>query len=173
MNLHASPTFVLDRAGVETASDLGYRPLLWRVALVFAIAMTAAVTAVVTAPFSVAAEMDPDLARLLRAMVGIKAIIALAATGLLLWRFGHPTSRPVAIGYGVAICVSIAALAWLWGLASIPLGALLFYGGLAGLVLVGRFDAGLSAPSSLTPLNRRMRCAGQGRSELTSPPSVR
>lgn len=58
---------------------------------------------------------------------------------------GHPIARPVAVGYGATIRVSVAALAWLWTLASIPLGSLCFYGGLAGLILVGRFDSGLSA----------------------------
>lgn len=134
------------RARIGGVADVGDRQLGWRAGLVLAIATTAAVTVAMTAPFSVAAEMDPDLARLLRAMVGIKGIIALAATGLLLWRLGHPIRRPIATGYIVSICLSVAALAWLWGLAAIPLGALLYYGGLAGLILVGRFDSGLSAP---------------------------
>ncbi len=145
MSMYASLTSVLDRALVRTPLVTGHRPLVRRTALVFAIAATAAATALVTAPFSTAAGMDPDLVRLLRAMVGIKGLIALAAAALLYWRLGHPIARPVAIGYGAMICVSVAALAWLWTLASIPLGSLCFYGGLAGLILVGRFDSGLSA----------------------------
>jgi hypothetical protein len=105
--------------------------------------MTAAATATIAAPFSAAALMDPDLVRLLRAMVVIKGIIALAATGLVFWRLGHGIRTLVAIGYGTAVCVSVAALVWLWGLASIPVGSLLFYGGLVALILVGRFDSGL------------------------------
>jgi hypothetical protein len=145
MSMYASLTSVLDRALVRTPPVTGDRPLARRAALVFAIAATAAATALLTAPFSAAAGMDPDLARLLRAMVGIKAIIALAAAALVLWRLGHPIAGPVAIGYGAMICISVAALAWLWTLAGIPLGSLGFYGGLAGLILVGRFDSGLSA----------------------------
>ncbi|WP_325291638.1 hypothetical protein [Thiocapsa sp.] len=144
MSMYASLTSVLDRALVRTPPDAGDRPLARRVALVFAIAVTAAATAVVTAPFSAAGAMDPDLVRLLHAMVGIKGIIALAAAALVSWRLGHPIARPVALGYGAMICVSVAALAWLWTLASIPLGSLCFYGGLAGLIFVGRFDSGLS-----------------------------
>lgn len=145
MGMYASLTSVLDRALVRTPAATGDRPLGRRAALVLAIATTAAATAVVTAPFSAAGVMDPDLVRLLHAMVGIKGIIALAAAALVYWRLGHPIARPVAIGYGTAICISVAALAWLWTLASIPLGSLCFYGGLAGLILVGRFDSGLSA----------------------------
>ncbi len=144
MSMYATLTSVLDRALVRSTPVTGDHPLVRRVALVFAIAATAAVTIVATAPFSAADGMDPDLARLLRAMVGIKGIIALAAAALVYWRLGHPIARPVAIGYGTAICVSTAALAWLWTLASIPLGSLCFYGSLAGLILVGRFDSGLS-----------------------------
>lgn len=145
MNMYASLTSVLDRAFVRTPPVTGARPLVRRAALVVAIATTAVATALVAAPFSAAAAMDPDLVRLLHAMVGIKGIIALAAAALVYWRLGHPIARPVAIGYATAISISVAALAWLWTLASIPLGSLCFYGGLAGLILVGRFDSGLSA----------------------------
>lgn len=144
MSIYVSLTSVLDRALVRTPSVAGDRRLARRIALVFAIAATTAATAVVTAPFSAAGGMDPDLVRLLHAMVGIKGIIALAAAALVSWRLGHPIALPVAIGYGTAICIAVAALAWLWTLASIPLGSLCFYGGLAGLILVGRFDSGLS-----------------------------
>jgi hypothetical protein len=145
MSMYASLTSVFDRALVRTPPVTGDRPLVRRAALLFAIAATAAVATIVTAPFSAAAGMDPDLVRLLHAMVGIKGIIALAAAALVYWRLGHPIARPVAVGYGTMICISVAALAWLWTLAGIPLGSLCFYGGLAGLILVGRFDSGLSA----------------------------
>jgi hypothetical protein len=144
MSMYASLTSVLDRALVRTPPLTGDRPLVRRVALLFAIAATAAAATIVTAPLSTADGMNPDLVRLLRAMVGIKGLIALAAAALLYWRLGHRISRPVAIGYGAMICVSVAALAWLWTLASIPLGSLCFYGGLAGLILVARVDSGLS-----------------------------
>jgi hypothetical protein len=143
MSIHASLTSVLDRALTQGAPDSSHPPLVWRSALGLAVAMTAAATATIAAPFSAAALMDPDLVRLLRAMVVIKGIIALAATGLVFWRLGHGIRTLVAIGYGTAVCVSVAALVWLWGLASIPVGSLLFYGGLVALILVGRFDSGL------------------------------
>jgi hypothetical protein len=79
MSTSASWTSILDRALVQSTSDEGYRPRVWRTALVLAIAVTAAAAALITAPFSAAAQMDPDLVRLLRAMVGVKGIIALAA----------------------------------------------------------------------------------------------
>jgi hypothetical protein len=145
MSKYASLTSVLDRALVRTPPVTGERPLVRRAALLFSIAASAVATALIGAPFSAADAMDPDLVRLLRAMVGIKGVIALAGTALVFWRLGHPIARPVALGYGAMICVSVAALAWLWTLASIPLGSLCFYGGLAGLILVGRFDSGLSA----------------------------
>jgi hypothetical protein len=145
MSMHASLTSILDRAPVQSASDERYRPLVWKVALVLAIAMTAAAAAMITAPFSTAAQMDPDLVRLLRAMVAVKGIIALAAASLVFRRLGQATPRAVALGYGAAIGVSVSALVWLWGLASILAGAFFFYGGLVGLLLVARVDLRLWA----------------------------
>ncbi len=145
MSNNASVTNILDRGLVKAGSESSRfeRALIWRAALILAIAATAAAAAVITAPAATAAQMDPDLVRLLRTMVGIKGIIALVAAGLVYWRLGHSPPRLAALGYGASLCVSVAALVWLWGLASIPFGALLFYSGLVGLILVGRLDCGL------------------------------
>jgi hypothetical protein len=151
MSTSASWTSILDRALVQATSDEGYRPRVWRTALVLAISVTAAAAALITAPFSAAAQMDPDLVRLLRAMVGVKGIIALAAASLVFWRLGYAIPRAVALGYGAAIGVSVAALVWLWGLASIPAGAFFFYGGLVCLLLVARIDSRLWAVRGRRP----------------------
>lgn len=117
---------------------------MWRAALILAMAMTASAAAAIMAPVSAAAQIDPDLARLLRAMVGIKGGIALAAAPLVYWRLGHSPPGVAALGYCASLCVAVAALVGLWGLASIPLGSLLFYSGLTGLILTARLDARLS-----------------------------
>jgi hypothetical protein len=143
MNRLVSLSSAFDHAPAPSTPESCGRPLVLRAALVLAIAMAAATTVVIAMPFSAGAGMDPDLVRLLRAMVGIKGLIALAAAGLVFLRLGHAIRRPVVVGYCVAICVSVAALVWLWSLANVPLGSLCFYGGLAGLVLVARADSNL------------------------------
>lgn len=96
--------------------------------------------AALLAPPSAAA---PDLVRLLHGMVLIKGLILLAAAALVWWRLGRPAAAGVAAGYLGALALSAAALGWLWGLHLMLAGAVPFYGGLAGLLLVARRDRGL------------------------------
>jgi hypothetical protein len=111
--------------------------------LVSTIALAMAMTAWLIRDMGPASHLEPELIRLLRAMVGIKGLIAIAATGLVLRRLGRPTRRGLATGYAGGLCVAAAALVWLWTLTNIPLGSLLFYSALFALVLVARADAAL------------------------------
>lgn len=81
-------------------------------------------------------------------MVVIKGAMGIAAAALMCWRLGRPLAPGLAARYVVALCVSAGAVAWLWGLHLIPLGAGAFYLGLLGLYLAGRRDPLLSAPAS-------------------------
>lgn len=87
-----------------------------------------------------APRAEPELVRLLRAMVLIKGLFALGAAALLWWRLGRPIGPALATRYGLAVGLCAAALGWLWGLHLLLLGSLAFYGGLAGLLLAARHD---------------------------------
>lgn len=87
-----------------------------------------------------APRAEPELVRLLRAMVLIKGLFALGATALLWWRLGRPIGPALATRYGLAVGLCAAALGWLWGLHLLLLGGLAFYAGLAGLLLATRGD---------------------------------
>ena len=123
-----------------------------RLALATAMALTGLSVLGLTLWFAPKPLQPPELLQLLHGMVLIKGLIALVAAALVWWRFGRPIGQPQVVGYIGALCLSTAALAWLWGLALIPLGALCFYSGLAGLYLVARrdpllFGRGLPAPA--------------------------
>lgn len=96
-------------------------------------------------------SVEPDLLRLLRAMVLIKGLIALGAAGLVWWRLGRPIGSGLAMRYTAALCLCAGALGWLWGLHLVLLGSLGFYAGLAGVALSARRDPLLSAFPSKQP----------------------
>jgi hypothetical protein len=77
-----------------------------------------------------AAGVEPDLANLLHAMVGIKALIFAGAAALVLLRLRGPVRAVSIAGYAAGLGMSAVALFWLWGLSGLFLGSALFYGGL-------------------------------------------
>ena len=113
-------------------------------ALMVSVALTAAVVLVLTLSLVPAPLIAPELSRLLHGMVLIKGLIGLAGGALVFWRLGRPIARPLAARYIASLCLSAAAVAWLWGLQLILLGGVLFYAGLVGLFLVARQDPLLS-----------------------------
>jgi hypothetical protein len=72
---------------------------------------------------------DAELAQLLRGMAAIKAIIVLAAVGVLLWRFGQPVPRRTAIAYLLGAWLIAGATTLVWQLSFVPLAALAFHAG--------------------------------------------
>ncbi|MBV5272749.1 MAG: hypothetical protein JZU52_03595 [Lamprocystis purpurea] len=129
-----------------------------RLALMACVPLTGAGALILTLWLVPTPALEPDLLRLLHGMVLIKGLIASAAAALVYWRLGRPIARQLATGYIGALCLCAAALGWLWGLHLMLIGALFFYGGLAGLYLVGRHDRLLSGAASTganTTLNRR------------------
>lgn len=129
------PALVVARAAVVLILAVG-----------LALGLLAAAAVVPAAP-----QADADLARLLRAMVGVKGLILAAAAALVLWRLGRPVRPMIGIGYALALGAAAAAIGWLWGIATlpdarpfgVPLGSGLFWGGLVALYLVVRRDPGL------------------------------
>ena len=83
---------------------------------------------------------DPALARLLRGMAVIKAVIAIAAAGAVFWRVGLPVSRVVAASYVMAVWVTAGAAMLIWQLSHLPLAAALFHVGALSVLLVGWRD---------------------------------
>ena len=73
--------------------------------------------------------IEADLARLLRGMALLKGSIALAAVGVLLWRFGHPTPPRMAAAYIAGAALIAGASVLIWQLVHIPAAAIAFHVG--------------------------------------------
>jgi hypothetical protein len=86
-------------------------------------------------------EADPDLARLLRGMAALKALIVLPAVGVVWWRAGHPLGWRLAVVYLGGAVVMTGASVFIWQLTSLALAAVAFHA--AGLaMLVAAFGDG-------------------------------
>jgi len=82
-------------------------------------------------------QADLALAHLLRGMAVIKGMLALAALGAVLWRFGWPVSKPVAFGYAFGSSVLAGSTMLIWQLSFIPLAAVLFHVAAAAMLIIG------------------------------------
>ncbi|WP_296899669.1 hypothetical protein [Thiohalocapsa sp.] len=76
-----------------------------------------------------AARVEPALANLLHAMVGIKALLFTGALALVLLRLRGPVQVASVAGYAAGFATSAAALVWLCGLWGLLLLFALFLGG--------------------------------------------
>jgi hypothetical protein len=92
-----------------------------------------------------AAHIDKDRAWLLHGIVLAKGLVAYCIGYLLYWRLARPIKPSVAWGYSLSLCVSGAALGWLWSLQWVPVGSLVYFAGLFGLLLVARKDSMIAA----------------------------
>lgn len=108
----------------------GIRPAVARVLLVSALAAGLGAGALAAAVLAGPAPGEAELTRLLRGMVMIKGLIALAAVALVLRRLGGAVSGRALAGYAGGLALTFAALGWLWGLSAMLVGSILFYGGL-------------------------------------------
>lgn len=132
---------MVSSAAPQHASRLDSHPVwLYRLGVGLALLMAGASAYAITAPFSAAPEMEPELLRLLRTMVLIKAAMGLAVVGLIFWRLGRPVSAASASGYALAAMLLAVSLVWLWSLSNLPLASMLFYGSLIGIFFVARAD---------------------------------
>jgi hypothetical protein len=99
-------------------------------------AATAFAAAAVTGDPAAYVRADPGLATLLRGMAVIKALLATGAVGALLWRFGRPIERPVAVAYLAGAWCMAGASMLVWRLTHIGVGAFAFHAGELTLLLV-------------------------------------
>jgi hypothetical protein len=111
--------------------------------VLFGLATGALLALTLAGPAPERLQQDAELATLVRAMVGIKALILFGALALLLWRLAKPVTGRRLLGYTATLALSGAAVAWMWSLNSIPLAALGFYGGLIGCYRVASGDGNL------------------------------
>lgn len=97
-----------------------------RLYLVLGSVLTIAAAALLGSPLASVAA-DPDLARLLRGMALVKAVIVVIALILLRWRFGQPLSSQLAGAYLAGAWLMAGASMMIWQLAEIPTAAFSFH----------------------------------------------
>ncbi|MGP9813194.1 hypothetical protein ACTZWT_16935 [Rhodopseudomonas sp. NSM] len=130
-----------------------------------AIALLAVVSAIAVALLasspeasaSAVALSDPELVMLLRFMAGVKALLALFALGVAVWRLGYPTSPALTLAYVTAPALMCAAPVVIWQMAHVAVGAALFHAGFVLLLLAlyaDRGDATELAKSAMLRLRR-------------------
>jgi len=88
---------------------------------------------------------DPALTRLLRAMAGIKLLIAAGAAAALYWRLASPVGPWRLTGYVLSGAAMAAGPGLIWNMAHIAAGAALLHGGLAATILLLWRDPGMAA----------------------------
>jgi hypothetical protein len=106
------------------------------------------------------AQAGADLSRLLRAMAALKALMAVAAAGAVLWRLGVPVTLPWLSAYAAGCAAMAAGPGIIWGMAHVGLGAVLLHGGLLATVLLLWRDPALSARLSAIVAARRAALRG-------------
>ena len=82
------------------------------------------------------AQAGPDLARLLRAMAAIKAMMAAGATAAVLWRLQSPISVGRFSLYALATAGTAAGPGLIWTMAHLASGAFFLHAGLIANVLL-------------------------------------
>ena len=115
------------------ASPLVSRAMLL---LVIGIAGAAGFATAATQGSQASAYADPDLARLLRAMAVLKALIASGAVSAVLWRLGSSVTLPRLAGYALAGAAMAAGPGLIWSMTHLGAGALLLHGGLLACALL-------------------------------------
>jgi hypothetical protein len=139
-------------------------PILFRALIVFALAAGAA-AGVMASGLGVPVRTvdDADLARLLRAMAAIKALMATGVVAGLWWRLGGAISGSWFLAYAAAAASMAAGVALVWNLSHLGAGALLLHGGLlASIVLLWR-DPVLAARLAALVAARRAAIASRRR----------
>jgi hypothetical protein len=104
-------------------------------------------------------QAGPDLTRLLRAMAGLKFLMAVGAMAVVWWRLGAAASLPWLAGYTAAGMAMAAGPGLIVSMAHVGAGALLLHAGLgATLVMLWR-DPAMGARLQEALARRRARTA--------------
>jgi hypothetical protein len=132
-------------AAVPVRDAQGLGAFAARALLATALAVGLATGALAAATLAGPPPADAELTRLLHGMVLIKGVIALAATGLIFRRLSTAVDARVLAGYAGGLGLTFAALGWLWGLTTMLVGSVLFYGGLLAAGVAASRDPRLLA----------------------------
>jgi hypothetical protein len=125
---------------LPSPAGIAYRATVARGVLVVGVTLAAAIGLLLMLALAGPVQQAPELVQLLRGMVFIKGMMLAVGIAAAWWRLGRPTPRSFVIGYSACLGLSAAALAWLWGLALLPLGSAWFYGGLIAAFIVAKRD---------------------------------
>ncbi len=121
---------------VVSPFSLAWRPAVVRLGLVMVAVGAFGAGLLVGGAGEGAVAADPSLALLLRAMAGLKMMMAAAAVGVMMWRLGSPVGV-VRLGlYGVAAAAMGTGPGLIWGLVHVGAGAALLHGGLLMAVVL-------------------------------------
>ena len=115
------------------------------------------------------AYADPDLARLLRAMAVLKALIASAAVSAVLWRLRTPVTLPRLAAYALAGAAMAAGPGLIWRMTHLGAGALLLHGGLLACALLLWRDPEVSRRLTEIVAARRAMPGTPGRATRSRP----
>jgi hypothetical protein len=130
-------------AGAGALSPAIARALL---ALVVAASFAAGLLATGTeASASANALAGADLTHLLRAMALLKALIAAGAVAAVMWRLGSPIMLAWWAAYAAACAGAAAGPVLIWQMAHVGAGALTFYVGLLGALILLWLDPAVGA----------------------------
>lgn len=112
----------------------------WRRALLVGLVLVAVALAWSLARPQPALVADPALARLLRGMAVLKAVIAVVALALAWWRAGRPIAPWRLCGYALGSAVLAAAAVIVWQLAVVAATSVVFHATLVALALLALGD---------------------------------
>ena len=91
------------------------------------------------------ADAGAELTRLLRAMAGLKVLLAAGVVWLIDWRLRYPISPRLAAGYVIGAAVMATGPGLIWNMAHVALGAVLLHGAGAALLVLFCRDPGSPA----------------------------
>ena len=117
-------------------------PAMARLLMVLAVILGGLAGGLATAPDASAAAVaaaGDDLTRLLRAMAGLKMLLAAGAVAAVYWRLGRAVGAGRLAGYAASGAAMAAGPGLIWTMMHVGAGALLLHGGLlAAIVLLWR-----------------------------------
>lgn len=119
------------------------RLVRWRRAVLLGAVVVAAALAWLLARPQPALAADPELARLVRGMAGLKVLIALATLGLVWWRAARPIAPARLLAYALGTSVLAAAAVMVGQLAVVAATSVVFHATLLALGLVALGDGGV------------------------------
>jgi peptidoglycan/LPS O-acetylase OafA/YrhL len=148
-------------------SDIALRPggTVGRIVLVGAAVAAMAMAMLATTSDETARAVQaagPELTRLLRAMAGLKLMVAGLLLAAVYWRMALPAPPWRLTSYTAAGAAMVAGPVLIWDMGHIPLGALLLHGGLLAAALLLWRDPAVGARLGAVVARRRAIVRARG-----------